>query len=84
MFLLGVLCAFRRDADDFRPMARCFKCFYYKKFLRLMDEEDERVMDGIDRLHEIRERWERGEITEEEFRKQYDMIDRQMDGESVS
>lgn len=84
MFLLGVSCAFRKDADDFRPMERCFTCSYYLRFMREMDEEDERVMNGVDRLHELHERWKRGEISEEEFRKQYDIIDREIDGVSKS
>lgn len=41
MFLDGVLCSYRKDGDDFRVMERCFKCSYYKKFLRLMEEEED-------------------------------------------
>ena len=83
IFLTDLLCSFRKT-DDFRPMQRCFSCKHYLRFMREMEEEDARVMSGIDRLHEVRGRWERGEISEEEFRKQYDVIDRQMDGVSGS
>jgi len=31
---------------------RCLTCSHYLRFLREMDEEDERVMDEIDRIRE--------------------------------
>jgi hypothetical protein len=31
-------------------MGRCFSCPHYERFLRMMDEEDEKEMDEIDRL----------------------------------
>lgn len=78
-----VLCSWRKS-EDFRPMERCFTCKHYLRFMREMEEEDQRLDDGIEKLHKLRACWERGEISEEEFRKQYDIIDRQMDGVSGS
>jgi len=48
-FLLNVLCSFRRT-EKFGIMDRCLKCCHYERFLRMMDEEDEKVMDEIDRM----------------------------------
>jgi len=47
-FLLDVLCSYRKDAK-FAIMGRCLKCPHYVRFMREMDEEDERVMDEIDK-----------------------------------
>ena len=41
IFLLDVQCAFRTDADDFRPMQRCWSCSYYKRFMAEMEEEED-------------------------------------------
>lgn len=83
IFFADVLCSYRKS-DDFRPMERCWSCSHYKRFMRSMEEEDRRLDGGIERLHKLRASWERGEISEEEFRKQYDIIDRQIDGVSGS
>ena len=48
-FLPDVLCSFRNN-ENFAIMNRCLKCPHYKRFLREMDEEDERVMDEIDKI----------------------------------
>ena len=50
LFLLDVLCSYRKDAG-LVVMSRCFKCVHYIRFMAEMDEEDERVMDEIDEIH---------------------------------
>ena len=50
IFLLNVSCAFRKDADDFRPMERCFSCPHYLRFLREMAEEEEKFFDECDKI----------------------------------
>lgn len=49
VFLLDVLCSFRKS-EKFAIMNRCFDCPHFKRFEREMDEEDERVMDEIDKI----------------------------------
>ncbi len=49
VFLDDVLCLHRKDAK-FVVMARCFECRHYRRFMREMDKEDERVMDEIDEI----------------------------------
>ena len=49
LFLLDVLCSYRKT-EKFGVMDRCLKCRHYMTFLREMDEEDEKVMDEIDRI----------------------------------
>jgi len=46
-----VLCSFR-TSEKSGVMDRCLKCRYYEEFLREMQEEDEKVMDEIDRMRE--------------------------------
>lgn len=46
-FLPDVLCSYRKD-EKFGIMTRCFKCPHYIRFMREMDEEDERMMNEID------------------------------------
>ena len=48
-FLRDVLCSFRKNENS-GFMNRCSKCPHYERFLREMDEEDERVMDEIDKI----------------------------------
>ena len=48
-FLIDVLCSFRKS-EKFGLMDRCLKCRHYLRFLREMAEEDEKVMDEIDRM----------------------------------
>jgi hypothetical protein len=45
----NVSCSFRK-IEEFGIMARCLKCPHYLRFVREMDEEDERVMDEIDEV----------------------------------
>ena len=53
LFLLDVLCSFRKSEKVFGIMDRCLKCRHYLEFLKVMQEEDEKIMDEIDR-------WRRG------------------------
>lgn len=53
IFLDGVSCAYRKDANDFRVMARCASCTYYLRFLREMEEEDAKLMEEIDQIHKF-------------------------------
>ena len=48
-FDVDVLC-FHRKTESFGVMDRCLKCRHYEKFLRVMAEEDEKVMDEIDEM----------------------------------
>ena len=48
-FLDDVVCSFRKN-EKFGIMNRCLKCPHRLRFEREMDEEDERVMDEIDKI----------------------------------
>jgi len=75
-FSNAVVCSFRKhDAVGF--MARCESCEHYKRFNREMDEEDVKMMDAIDKIHELSASFHRGEICEEEYRKRYFELDRE-------
>jgi hypothetical protein len=50
LFLLDVLCSYVTSEKFVGVMDRCMKCPHYLRFLREMDEEDEKVMDEIDRM----------------------------------
>jgi len=86
-FVAGVVCPHKNTAERLKRFSiakHCvgLKCEHFVRFEREMDDEDERLMDGFDRLHELHARWDRGEISEEEFREQYLMIDKEMSGGS--
>ena len=49
LFLLDVLCSYRKT-EGFGVMDRCMKCRHYEEFLRVMQEEDEKVMDEVDEM----------------------------------
>jgi len=51
LFLSDILCSFRKT-EKFGIMDRCLKCRYYEEFLQIMAEEDEKVMNEIDRMRE--------------------------------
>jgi hypothetical protein len=53
IFLLGVSCQLRKKADDFRPMEQCFKCKHYLRFLREMEEEEEKVHAEFNRIRKF-------------------------------
>ena len=55
VFSDDVLCSFRKT-EGFGIMDRCLKCRHYEEFLRVMAEEDEKVMDEIDRMRRWRDR----------------------------
>lgn len=59
-FLPDILCSFRKT-EKFGIMDRCLKCRHYAEFLREMEEEDEKVMDEIDREYAEHERKRRFE-----------------------
>ena len=52
LFMLGVLCSYVKSEKSVGVMDRCMKCRHYHAFLREMAEEDEKVMDEIDRMRE--------------------------------
>jgi hypothetical protein len=49
LFWSDVLCSFRLR-EQFAVMDRCLECPHYFRFMREIEEEDERVMDEIDRI----------------------------------
>lgn len=49
LFLPDILCSFRKT-EKFGIMDRCLRCRYYEEFLQIMAEEDEKVMDEIDKM----------------------------------
>lgn len=51
LFMPKVFCSFRKSTG-FHMMHRCLKCRHYREFMREMAEEDEKVMDEIDRMRE--------------------------------
>jgi restriction endonuclease len=55
LFLDDVLCSYRKD-ERLTVLSRCFKCPHYERWQRMMDEDDERMMDEID---EMRKRLDR-------------------------
>jgi len=50
LFLLDVLCSYRKSTD-FVIMARCFKCKEYIRFNAEMDEEDEATDRFVEWAH---------------------------------
>ena len=59
MFKPEILCSFRKTMK-FVVMHRCMKCRFYREFMREMEEEDQEIMDEIDR--EMAEAERRGEL----------------------
>ena len=49
LFLSDVLCSFR-VSEKVGVMDRCLRCSHYKRFLREMADEDEKVMSEIDKI----------------------------------
>ena len=82
-FLLDEVCPHRDTVEkrkSFSIAGRCFRCSLYHSFLIISDEEDERLMDGIDRIHELTARFERGEIGKAEYERLCFKIDKEIDG----
>ena len=52
LFMPDVLCSFVKSERATGVMDRWLKCRHYEEFLRIMAEEDEKVMDEIDRMRE--------------------------------
>lgn len=50
LFWLNIWCAFRKSKAITGVMDRCMKCKHYLEFLKVMDEEDAKVMDEIDEM----------------------------------
>jgi len=48
LFFNDVLCSHRKSAKVY-IMDRCFECSHFLRFEQMMDDEDERMMDEIDR-----------------------------------
>lgn len=49
LFLPDILCSYVKS-EKVGLMDRCLKCRHYEWFLREMAEEDDKVMDEIDRM----------------------------------
>ena len=49
MFLPDVLCSYRKN-EKFGVMSRCLKCPHYMRFLREMEEEEEKFWKDVDRI----------------------------------
>jgi len=49
VFFDDILCSYRKDVRS-GVMGRCLKCCHYRRFEREMDEEDEKIMDEIDKI----------------------------------
>ena len=52
LFMPHVLCSYVKSEKATGVMDRCMTCRYYEEFLRIMAEEDAKVMDEIDRMRE--------------------------------
>lgn len=61
IFFDDVLCSFRKS-EKLGVMDRCLKCEYYRRFMREMDEEEERVWDEIDRIRKYGYPKSKGEL----------------------
>ena len=71
LFLLDVLCSFRKSEKIFGIMDRCLKCRHYHEFLRIMAEEDEKEKAEIEELEKLHVRYLRGEVGEVELRRRF-------------
>lgn len=50
--------------EKFRSLDyRCFRCRYFKEWEKTMDDEDERVLNEIDRIRKNSEAYSRGELS---------------------
>jgi len=84
-FLKDEVCPHRDTVEkrkSFSIAGRCFRCSLYRSFLIISNEEDDRLMGGIDKIREVEARFERGEIGEAEFRRLVNEIDYEIDGDS--
>lgn len=61
-YLDNVVCPHPKR-EQFRSLDyRCFQCRSFKKWEKIMDEEDERMMNEIDMIRENPEAYLRGEL----------------------
>jgi hypothetical protein len=51
MHVDGVYCPYPEIAKSRRFSSVCVSCKHFKLFIKLMDIEDERIMDEIDDIH---------------------------------
>lgn len=49
IFFADVLCSYRKD-DDFRIMARCLECPQHARFIREMDEEEDKFFAEVEKI----------------------------------
>ena len=82
-FLSDVKCPHRHTAKQrksFSVNRFCFQCPQYGRYVTRFEENEDLIDDAVVRLDAVRERWVRGEISEDEFRRLYFLIDREIDG----
>lgn len=77
LFQPKVLCSFVKTEKFVGIMDRCLRCEHYESFLREMHEEDMKEGIEVDEINRLRARYERGEISLEEFRKGYFSVQRE-------
>jgi len=53
LFLLDVLCSYRKH-EGFYIMDRCAKCPHYDRFMREMEEEEDKFWEEVERLERER------------------------------
>lgn len=61
VFWDDVLCSYLKDGR-FTVLGRCLKCRHHERWERMMDEEDERVMNEIDEMRKHPDRYWSGEL----------------------
>ena len=49
LFMTNVLCSYVKN-EKYGVMDRCMKCPHYEEFLRIMDAEDQKIMDEFDEI----------------------------------
>jgi len=85
-FLLNVVCPHRGSVEKRKrfsiPQFCVGKCEHFLRFERESEADDERLMDGIDRIHELTERFKRGEFGEVEYHRLLVLVDNEIDGDS--
>ena len=48
-FLVDVLCLYRKS-DTSRPIERCFRCPHHLRFMREVEEEEDKFFDECDKI----------------------------------
>jgi len=62
MHVDGVICPYPEVAKSRRFSSACVSCKHFKLFIKLMDIEDEIVMDEIDDMHRNPEKYGYGSV----------------------